>query len=106
MEMTRTMNTTEQLRLKLIRKVMLTVFGCIAGTLAVTLLPLLYLMPVRSEAFTGSPPPTAPATPFLALIPLLGLLLIAGFVAYEAYDLIKLIPRYRESKQNDDTLFP
>jgi hypothetical protein len=40
------------------------------------------------------------------VIPILGLLLIAGFVAYELYDLIDLIPRYRESKQNDDTLFP
>ncbi len=99
MEMTRTLNTTEQLRMKLVRKVMLTVFGCVAGTLAVTLLPLLVL-------YTGSPPPAPPPMPILALIPLAGLLLIAGFVAFELYDLIKLIPRYRESKQNDDTLFP
>lgn len=96
--------TTENLKLSLIKRIIVLFFGCIASTIVLNALPLLYFTPISAE---GSPrtrlaTDTAPIGAFIA--PVVTLLLI-GLLVYGIYDVIRVFLRYRKSQQDDQQMF-
>lgn len=96
--------TTERLKLSLIKRVVLLFFGCIASTILLGALPLLYLVPVSAEVSTRTraTPDTAPIGVFVEPVLMLFLL---GLIAYGIYDAIRIFIRYRKSRQEDHQMF-
>ncbi len=104
MENKSTEPTTESLKLSLIKRVVLLIFGCIASMTIIGAFPLLYLIPVSAEVSTRtrSIPDTVPIGAFM---PPVLTLVILGLMAYGIYDAIRMFIRYRKSRQDDQQMF-
>jgi hypothetical protein len=96
--------TTERLKLSLIKRIVVLLFGCIAATIILNVLPLLYFTPISAEASTRTRPAadTAPVGAFV--VPAVTLLLV-GLLAYGIYDAIRMFLRYRKSQQDEQQMF-
>jgi hypothetical protein len=97
---------TETLRLKVIKRVIVLIFGCLLTSVFAAVLPLLYLVTVRAEGTVGDTPPPPPSIPIGAYIPPVVLLALVIALAYGLYDAIQLFLQYRKSKQMDEVMFP
>ena len=110
MEKIKSQPTTEDLRLGLIKRAVLLVFGCIATSVGAVILPALYFVAVRTETSYSVTPGTAPvpqppSLSFGAFIPPLVLLALVGLIIYGIFDMIRVYGLYRKSQQNDQ-MFP
>jgi hypothetical protein len=122
MENTEFKSATDQLRTKVLQRVVLLTFGCITSCLALMIIPLLYVMPLKGEMDAPVPvqitsagpadvmaqpiPITPEPFPIAALIPPIILLVLFCLIAYGVYDGISLFMRYRKSKEMDELMFP
>lgn len=92
---------TDSLRLKVVQRILLLVFGCIVTGAATLFMPGLYYFLARTET-----PPSTSTSPFIAIIPLVILLLLVAGLGYALYDAIRLFMQYRRSKEMDEVMFP
>lgn len=96
--------TTENLKLSLIKRIVLLFFGCIAATIILNALPLLYFTPISAEVSTRTRTATD-APPIGALVVPIVTLLLVGLLAYGIYDVLRMFLRYRKSGQDDQQMF-
>jgi hypothetical protein len=97
-------STTESLKLSLIKRVVLLIFGCIASTIVLGALPLLYLVPVSAEVSTRIRS-SSDMLPAGAFVPPVLTIVMLGLIAYGIYDAIRMFIRYRKSRQDDQQMF-
>jgi hypothetical protein len=97
--------TTDQLKLGLVRRIMVLLFGCVASAVLLGLLPLLYLAPTTVEVATrtrpaqDAPPIGAVVTPVVALA-------LLGLIAYGVYDAVRMSMRLRSRQREEQQMFP
>lgn len=122
MENTEFKSATDQLRTKVLQRVVLLTFGCIGSCVAFMIIPLLYVMPLQSSIQQGVPveitssgpaevhgqpiPVQAQPFPIAALIPPIILVALFCLIAYGVFDAINLFMQYRKSKERDEVMFP
>ena len=111
METKDTRVTTEDLKRKLIQRVVLFVFGLVLAAVVTGMLSSLFRT-MASPDIIRPPRPGREAIPgpegitFMTFAPPLVTIVIAGLLIYGLYSIIEIYMRYRKSQQDDREMFP
>ena len=97
--------TTDELKLGLIKRILILIFGCFASAALLGVLPLLYLAPMTAEV-TERTRPAQDAPPIGAFVSPAVALALLGLIAYGVYDAIRMFMRLRSRQREDQQMFP